>query len=316
MCRALRVLRSALCVLATPLAAQNAQQWRDSAERLAVRVRALRDSMLQGDSTVREVARRGDLVIGASETTRGAAAEALEQFVALRRRWFGDAAPSSDGFRIVLRSEEPHSRFMPGLEWATVVLAGLPDTGSSARTERHVIRGELAAGLIDLYGEMMWGSAGPAMQKWLQQPPPLFMSDKERRDVAMYALVTGTGKAQRACVAGDLDACGYAVWLRESRDPSLGGGYPAFVRADLLLTALEVGGPGAWRRLTAAADSSVEQALAAAAGLPADSLLARWRGQLLAMRPTQTPLASGGVLLGVAWVALLLLGTAGIAKWV
>src|ERR1041384_1739068 len=133
MCSALRAMRYALCVLATPLAAQSAQQGKDSAEHLAASVRLLRDSLLQGDSTVREVARRGDMVIGASETLRGEAAAAFERFTHGRQRWVGDAAPSDDGFRIVVRHGVPiPSR--PGMsEWSTVILAGLPDTGRPAR---------------------------------------------------------------------------------------------------------------------------------------------------------------------------------------
>jgi len=315
MCSALRVMRCALCVLATPLAAQSAQQWRDSAARLTASVRLLRDSMLQGDSTVREVARRGDMVIGASETLRGEAAAAFERFTHVRQRWFGNAAPSDDGFRIVVRHGVPiPSR--PGMsEWSTVILAGLPDTGRSVRTQRMVQGKEIAEALIDGLGSMMWAQAGPVMTKWLQQPPPIAMGEKERRFIAMYAVVTGTGKAQRNCVNGVLDDCGYALWLREPKTSSPGGGYPVFVRADLLLTALDLGGPDAWTRLRQASGSDVEPMLAAAAGMPIDSLLDRWRGQLLSLRPSERPLSMPRLLLGLAWMAVLMLGALGSSRW-
>src|ERR1043166_2329715 len=167
MCSALRVMRYALCVLATPLAAQSAQQWRDSAERLAASVRLLRDSMLQGDSTVREVAGRGDMGNGASQALRGEAATAFERFTLMRQRWFGNAAPSDDGFRIVVRHGVPIPSRPGESEWSTVILAGLPDTGRSVRSQRMVQGKEITEGLIDAFGSMMWASEGDSRSRAL-----------------------------------------------------------------------------------------------------------------------------------------------------
>ncbi|MGQ0702057.1 MAG: hypothetical protein ACT4PM_02860 [Gemmatimonadales bacterium] len=143
-----------LLALAWPsaLPAQRAGAWRDSAQRLAIALEALRDSLLEGDSTVLEVARREDLVISAREDLRGSATNALDRLVAVRRRWFGGlgASPSPSGFRIVLR-------IPPRLDgdFGVVVLTGLPDTGAATRAERVTRRGELAEALIDVCGEMM-----------------------------------------------------------------------------------------------------------------------------------------------------------------
>jgi hypothetical protein len=302
--------------LATPraLPAQEAGSWRDSAALLAVRVRALRDSMLQGDSTVREVARQGDLVIGASERARSEAAAALQRFIRVRERWFGGASPSVDGFRIVLRSEE-NQRDGIG-EWSTLVLAGLPDSGNSARTQRNVSRREFAEGLIDLYGELMWASAGSETVRWLDQTPPLSLDDRDRHTLAMYFFVTGSGRAQRGCVAGELQDCAFVLGLGPSTGENRGGSYPPFVRTDLLLSALDAGGPLAWTRFRAAAGPRLEHALAAAADMPLDSLLAHWRSNLLALRPTEAPLRARGALLALGWTAALLLGALGVSRWV
>lgn len=307
----------ALLLFAAPsVTAQTATQWRDSAITLSARVRALRDSLLQGDSTVREVARSGDLVIGASETLRGAAREALEQFVQVRQRWFGSATPAAGGFRIVLR-REARRRYDGGIgEWSTLVLAGLPDTGNSVRTQRNVQRNEIVQGLIDLYGELMWASVGIEVVRWLDLAPPLSMNEKQRRSIAMYALVTGTGAAQRGCVAGNLDDCGYVLALLPPKAANPGGSYLPFVRTDLLLTALDLGGPGAWARFRAASGPRVDAALAAAAGMPLESLLGRWRSQLLALRPTDAPIQGRGALLALGWTAALLLGALGLSRWV
>ena len=297
--------------------AQPAARWRDSALQLATRIRALRDSLLQGDSSVTEVARRDDLVIGASEQLRGTAASALERFARARARWFGGASPSPAGFRIILRSEKSgrHDEQLLAPEIATVVLAGLPDSGGAARTQRNAVRRQIAESFIDLYGEMMYASAGPALLKWLDLVAPLSMPDQERRYIAMYALVTGTGRAQRGCVAGRLEDCAYALTLRAPTATEPGGAYAAIVRTDLLLTALELGGPAAWTRFRQSAGQSIETGLAAAAGMPADSLLASWRSGLLALRPTEAPVSVEGVLLATVWTAGLLLGALGVSRW-
>ena len=191
------------------LEAQPATVWQDSAGRLRARLEALRDSMFQGDSTVEEIERRGDLTLGASPGSRAAAGPALSRLVAARERWFGGASPSPDGFRIVLRSAPSEDRTY------TIVVAGLPDTGRAPRSERPVLRSrQLAESLIDLYGEMMYQSAGPGLLKWLDLPLPLSLPDQERRYLAMYAVVTGTGRAQRGCVAGRLGDCAYVLGLR------------------------------------------------------------------------------------------------------
>jgi hypothetical protein len=131
----------------------------------------------------------------------------------------------------------------------------------------------------------------------------------------MYSLVTGVGKAQRACVQGDAAGCAHALGIRRSGDPDAGGEYYPLVRADLLLAALEQGGEGAWSRLIGNAGASVEQRLAAAAGIPVDTLLLRWRDGLLALQPDRGPLdlSSAGLILG--WSAVILAAGLGIARW-
>lgn len=297
--------------------AQAAERWRDSALVLETRIRALRSSLLQGDSGVAEVARRDDLVIGASEPLRESAAAALERLLRVRARWFGGALPSAAGFRIVLRSDlsSKNDDLWRPQEPATVVLSGLPDSEGSVRVYSNAAPRRIAQSLIDLYGELMYASADPALHAWLERLPPLSLPDQERRHLAMYGLVTGTQSAQRGCIAGRLGDCATALKLRAEGKPQSPAGYTPIVRGDLLLTALELGGAGAWTRLRAAEGALVETALAAAAGMPADSVLARWRSGLLTLRPTDAPLSLPGILLAVGWTAGFLLGALGVARW-
>ncbi len=76
-------------------------------------------------------------------------------------------------------------------------------------------------------------------------------------------------------------------------------------RTSLLGYALRVGGHGAFERFRARAPESLREALVDAAGVPADSLMAGWRRQVLAARPNawaglvRTPLSV------LAWIVLM-----------
>lgn len=315
--RATLALALGLSCLPVLCTAQQGIVWRDSAQRLDIAVRALRDSLLQGDSTVTEVARRGDLVIAASANDKGIAIAALQRFGDVRDRWFSDAMPSSGGFRLVMhtQSDQPRSFYSDNRGGGgSVVLVGLPDTGTSLRSQRFGGESGVATGLIDRYGEMMIASV-PALSAWIDHPPPLSMPEAERRDLAMYTLVTGMGPMPRKCVSGDLAGCRFAMEIRPAPAGDTGAIFPKFMRADLLYSALDAGGPGAWQRLQGAANGGVEAGLTAAARMSSDSLLAHWRTHLLLLRPVTAIITVRGALTAAAWSALLLLGALGASRW-
>ncbi len=159
----------------------------------------------------------------------------------------------------------------------SLVLAGMPDTGAAVRAERTTTAALSIANLIDRYGEMMIRSV-PGLAKWIESPPPLSMSETERRDLSMYDLVTGVGPMQRRCVAGDLVACRFALDIEHAPATETGAAFPKFMHADFLYFTLDLGGDGAWQRLR---DAATERA-----GRPrgrgedaarlADRALARW----------------------------------------
>lgn len=294
--------------------AQNAAAWRDSSMRLRALMTALRDSLVRGDSTTQEVARAGALVIAASPNDRTVARDALRQFAASSDRWFGGAMPAAGGFRIVVRTEAGGRGFGRPREIGAVVLAGLPDSGTAVRLDRTVPPDAVASAMIDAYAAMMWTST-PNLRKWLDFEPRLTTPEVGDRQFAMYNLITATGRGQRECAEGNLTVCAYALLLRQPPP-----GVPALVmvatmRADLLFTALRLGGPPAWTRLRVADSAGPGAELAAAAGMPIDSLLATWRTGLLALRPTETPLPAGNGIAAICWSAALLLGALGASRW-
>lgn len=303
-----------LALLLTPAlcAAQRAAEWRDSAQRSYAAMRALHDSLMQGDSTAVPVAHQDDVALAASPNETANAIAALDQFAAVRARHFGRALPAGGGFRMVVRTDGLLAG--GGMAEGSVVVTGGPDSGNSVRIRGRVTTRQLASYLLDHYGEMMVASV-PPLHAWIRTPPPLSMDDAERRNQSMYALATSTGDASRGCIAGDVGACARALHLVDTAAADSSRGLSQFVRADLLFYALDRGGPEAWERLRAAADSGPAAMLAAASRQPTDVLLAEWRRSLLVLRPQTPPVTVSSTLIALAWTAMLVAGALGASRW-
>jgi hypothetical protein len=296
--------------------AQQAARWRDSVTRLNLAANALHDSLLQFDSAAVEIARHGDLVVSASSDQAAKAVAILDRFSAVRDRWFGGATPVPGGFRILVSintSSRSNTRGTPDAA-GVVIISGLPDNGSAER--EHVASGQVTAAnaMIDRYGYMMITSV-PALFAWMENPPPLSIDEQDRHDQAMYAFVTATGPVQRRCVDGGLKACAVAMNIVPTGDTIRGGTWSPFMRADLMYFALDLGGADSWTRLHAAADSGVAAALAAAARMPVDSVLARWRADLLSRRPVASIITPGTAIVAITWATALMLGALGASRW-
>jgi hypothetical protein len=314
--RSLVTAAAIVALFPTAAIGQRAEAWGDSVQRLHALASALRDSMARGDSSTQEVARRGPFVVAASPNNRAVATDALEQFTAISDRWFGGALPSPGGFRLVVRTERATGTgFGRPREIGVVVLAALPDTSSSMRVQLSEAPQGVPKALTDAYGDMMFANV-PAVMLWLQHAPSLSTPEAARRQVAMYALVTGSSQPVRDCAGGAMAGCEIAFELTGSPATPAGVSFSAFMRADLMLAALSAGGRAAWPRLRAAADSGIRTALAAAAGMPLDSLLSRWRVGLLSLRPTAGPLTRGVAIAALIWSVALLAGALGTSRWV
>lgn len=91
-------------------------------------------------------------------------------------------------------------------------------------------------------------------------------------------------------------------------DPLLAGRLESYkplsfaVRATLAERALERGGPGAWNRLVRDPSTTPEEALAGAAGVPLDELVADWRSWVVRSRPETQAGLGGDSLLTILWI--------------
>ena len=86
-------------------------------------------------------------------------------------------------------------------------------------------------------------------------------------------------------------------------------------RLTLLETAVRLGGPETFRRLIAMPPGLMGQRMAAAAGVSEDSLVGRWRSDVLAARPAPVSLPPWGAWVALGWV--IVFGTCGLrsSRW-
>ncbi len=106
----------------------------------------------------------------------------------------------------------------------------------------------------------------------------------------------------RACAAGSDSAC--TGLLQALPKGSLPRPLGADARATLVYLVLHLGGREAYHRLLATRDAPIAARLASAAGVSEDSLVARWRAQIIASRPSVVALPPWAFLFALGWVAV------------
>jgi hypothetical protein len=119
-------------------------------------------------------------------------------------------------------------------------------------------------------------------------------------------------RAQQCAVGGDDHAC---VAVLEAYPHVLREPLSALTRQSLLRIALQSGGTGAFGRLVRSDTLAVLDALATAAAVPADSLIARWHRAILAARPRGTVLTLGGGWTAFVWVVVLGVAAMRSTRW-
>jgi hypothetical protein len=135
-----------------------------------------------------------------------------------------------------------------------------------------------------------------------------YPSASERRHVLQVAFSdyfarTASEATWHACVRGSDTAC---VALLRSLPP---GSIPRILDSDarrlLIHLALRMGGREAYGRLLADPSASPSERLARAAGVPADTIVARWRAAIIASRPKPVTLPSWDIMAALGWTIVL-----------
>jgi hypothetical protein len=295
----------------------DAAAWRDTVVRLQAEQQEIRSRLVLSDSSAVEVSRRDGLRILASPGREDHARQVLERLVSVQSRWFG-AAPPVPEFTISLRLRDREG----GWASSTSPVRGvfIVTTASAASDRNGVIRRNVEDGSADLladrilreYARVVATALAIPTRNWLTQELPLESTDRARRSEVLYQVATGAGAGQEECVGGDVSACAAVLGLAASVPGPM---FPQLVRADLVLTALEIGGPEAWHRFQKAASVSPTAALEAAAGVPTDSLITLWWTGLLETRSGEVPLPPRAAVIAIGWLGILIAGTVGAARW-
>lgn len=120
------------------------------------------------------------------------------------------------------------------------------------------------------------------------------------QDMSNLDQVRSTPRSYVACVAEQSDADCLAV-LRRAPPGAIPPPLPPAARLSVVRTAVELGGRGAYARLLTTAGTPIEQRLAIASGVPADSLLRAWQAAVLAARPRPVTVEPRGGWVALAW---------------
>ncbi len=143
-------------------------------------------------------------------------------------------------------------------------------------------------------------ATAPTLEAW-------YPSAAERRSLVMTAFTDyfdhgATVAAYRSCATGSDSAC--TGLLRSLPKGSLPRPLGADARVTLVHLALRLGGREAYHRLLAGREAPIGARLASAAGVSQDSLLARWREEILAARPSAVALPPWAFLFALGWVVV------------
>jgi hypothetical protein len=124
---------------------------------------------------------------------------------------------------------------------------------------------------------------------------------------------TSHGLAVRLCEQGSNESC--LELLRSLAPGALIQPLDYQARLTFLETAVRLGGAGTFQRFLATPAGPMGSRLAAAAGVSEDSLIARWRSDVLAARPTPVPLPVWGAWVALGWIVVF--GTCGLgsSRW-
>lgn len=146
------------------------------------------------------------------------------------------------------------------------------------------------AGAVDACGAALGVVEGAPITVWYDANDRRALV-QQRRDV----IGMGVRPAINSCLQNESDSACVEVLQALQIGPPLTDD----ARQSLVRLALASGGPHAFSRLSQGAGQSFERRLAAASGLSTDSLLRRWRSEIIAARPKSVTIAAS-----FGWTAL------------
>ena len=152
----------------------------------------------------------------------------------------------------------------------------------------------------------------------IADPLTAWYSPAERRLLVIGKKSAFKSAAQRQAHDRCVDEHAYAVCdrlLRNLHDYKLQQPLSYEARHRLLRLAVESGGSDGFRRLASGQHRTPEERLSAAAGLPIDTLVARWRTSIMMARPKGQQLSPKTTWASVAWGTLFGILAMGVRRW-
>jgi hypothetical protein len=146
-------------------------------------------------------------------------------------------------------------------------------------------------------------ACGAALGVVRGDPIPVWYDASERRALVRQwrdAPQLGVRPAINSCLRNESDAACLDVLRALQVGPPLTND----ARQSLMRLALASGGPRAFTRLSQSAGQPFERRLAMASGLPTDSLLRRWRSEIIAARPKSVTMAASFGWSALAWAVV------------
>lgn len=144
------------------------------------------------------------------------------------------------------------------------------------------------------------GTSADPLERWY--PSPAERRALVMRSFADYFNHGATERAFRICAERNDASC--TDLLRSLPRGTLPRPLGYGAQATIVQSALRLGGRDAYRRLLADPAAPIADRLAAAAGIPLDSLLARWRAEVVASRPAPVALPTWAFVVAMGWMAV------------
>ena len=333
--------------------AQTAAEFRQRLDALDRRSRQISETLATLNASAGplvDTIRSGGLLVVAAPSVSGRAQVGVDSAWDKLARIFGTRATAAAGRLIVLQYEEQVEGELP-FDQASGIAVPIPlDAGVDVVADRivagasptiyrtadqrlqdwapHANPSILEANTVALYTELAtspWRSARECFTGRLDEcrralgisgeDPVLdwFDASDRRHYVLEYLKYLPASQSRFAACTGNDDAACIALMRLAPRvaAPPLS----TTTRALLLALALDAGGRNAFDQLLDNPARPLEARLAAAAGIPADSLIGRWRRRVLAVRP-KTVAADERVAWGaVVWSVLFALAALRSSRW-
>jgi len=333
--------------------AQTAAEFRQRLEALSRSSRQISETLATLNSSrapLVDTIRTGGLLVVAARSVSGRARAGVDSAWERLARTYGTRANAAAGTPIVLQYEDQVEGELPfdqakGIGVPIPISAGVDlvadriVTGASPTIYRtadqrlqdwapHPNPSILEANTVALYAELAtspWRAARECFTGRLDgcrralgisgEDPVLdwFDATDRRHYVLEYLKYLPASESRLAACTGNDDAACIALMRLAPHvaAPPLG----ATTRALLLALALDAGGRNAFDRLLDNTAQPLEVRLAAAAGIPVDSLIGRWRSRVLAIRPKTVAADERAAWGAVVWSVFFALAALRSTRW-